>query len=99
MDYDTHWALRIKPVNDPDFKYLDYAGKMYHVLEDNGYNSDVISYDADFSKYKFLIVPSAFVASREFQQKLRRFTEEGGILLGTFLTSAKNEDKDRKSVV
>ncbi|MCR1843334.1 beta-galactosidase [Murimonas intestini] len=92
VDYDTHWALRIKPVNDPDFKYLDYAGKMYHVLEDNGYNSDVISYDADFSKYKFLIVPSAFVASREFQQKLRRFTEEGGILLGTFLTSAKNED-------
>lgn len=92
IDYDVHWALRIKPVNDPDFNYLDYAGRMYNLLEDAGYNADVIGYDADFSGYKFLVIPSAFIADRRFQDKLRRYVENGGILLATFLTSAKNED-------
>lgn len=92
IDYDVHWALRIKPVNDPDYNYLDYAGRMYNLLEEAGYNADVIGYGADFSKYKFLVVPSAFVTDRGFQQKLRSFTENGGILLSTFLTSAKNKD-------
>ena len=92
VDYDVHWALRIKPVNDPDFNYLDYAGRMYNLLEDAGYNADVIGYDADFSGYKFLVIPSAFIADRRFQDKLRRYVENGGILLATFLTSAKNED-------
>ena len=32
MDYDTHWALRIKPVNDPVFNYLDFCGEFYHSL-------------------------------------------------------------------
>lgn len=92
VDYDVHWALRIKPVNDPDFNYLDYAGRMYNLLEDAGYNADVIGYDADFFGYKFLVIPSAFIADRRFQEKLRRYVENGGILLSTFLTSAKNED-------
>lgn len=92
VDFDVHWALRIKPVNDPDFNYLDYAGRMYNLLEDAGYNADVIGYDADFSGYKFLVIPSAFIADRRFQEKLRRYVENGGILLSTFLTSAKNED-------
>lgn len=92
IDYNVHWALRVKPVNDPDFKYLDYAGRMYRVLEENGYNADVVGYDADLSKYKMLVLPTAFVTTRKFQQKLRDYVEQGGVLLATFLTSAKNED-------
>lgn len=92
VDYDVHWSLRIKPVNDPDFNYLDYAGRMYNLLEDAGYNADVIGFAADFSRYKFLVVPTAFIADRSFQEKLRNFVKNGGILIATFLTSAKNED-------
>lgn len=92
VDYDVHWSLRIKPVNDPDFNYLDYCARLYNLLEDAGYNADVIGFGADFLKYKFLVVPTAFVADRRFQEKLRGFVENGGILLSTFLTSAKNED-------
>lgn len=92
IDYDTHWALRIKPVNDPDFKYLDYAGRLYRILEEQGYNADVISYHADFSNYKFLVLPAAFVLTGEIREKLRRFVKDGGVLLTTFLSSVKNED-------
>lgn len=92
VDYDSHWALRMKPVNDPDFQYLDYAGRMYRILAERGYNADVISFDADFSKYKLLVLPAAFITSGAFQMKLRRYVESGGILLATFLTSVKNKD-------
>lgn len=36
VDYDVHWALRIKPVNDPVFNYLDYCGKIFHCLQKEG---------------------------------------------------------------
>ena len=92
VDYDTHWALRIKPVNDPDFVYLDYAGRLYRLLEEQGINADVVGYEADFSKYRLLIVPSAFVVSDEFREKLKSFAAAGGVVLATFLTAAKNKD-------
>ena len=37
LDYDSHWALRIKPVNDPLFTYLDYGQKLYRSLEPVSY--------------------------------------------------------------
>lgn len=92
LDYDTYWALRIKPVNDPDFSYLNYAGRMYRILGEQGYNADVISFDGDFSRYKLLVLPSAFLVTKDMQEKLRRYVEQGGVLLATFLTSVKDED-------
>ena len=36
LDYETYWALRIKPVNDPVFEYLRYCGEIYQLLEAQG---------------------------------------------------------------
>lgn len=92
VDYDSHWALRIKPVNDPEFNYLDYCGKIYHSLSEVGVNSDVISYEHDFSQYKVVVLPAAFVLSVEMRDKLKEYVKQGGVLLSTFLTSVKNPD-------
>lgn len=92
LDYDVYWAFQIKPVNDPEFKYMDEAGRIYHLLGDIGYNADVVSYDADFSKYKVLILPSALLTTHEMQEKLKGYVSNGGVLLATYLTSVKNED-------
>lgn len=92
VNYAAHWALRIKPVNDPDFRYLDYAGRLYRLLEEQGFNADVISYNADFSRYRLLILPAAFVLEEDKREKFRSFVREGGVLLATFLTSVKNGD-------
>lgn len=92
LDYDTHWALRIKPVNDSSFYYFDYCRKIYQSLSEVGVNSDVISYDQDFDQYKIMILPTGFVLSLEMREKLKNYVSHGGILLGTFLTSVKNID-------
>ena len=92
VDYDVHWALRIKPVNDPDYNYLNYCGEIYHLLEKNGVGADVLSYDADWSSYKLVILPGAFILKEKHRKKLEEYVENGGHLVATFLTGAKNGD-------
>ena len=92
FDYDTYWALRIKPVNDPDFDYVRFCTQYYTALSDIGVNADVISLQEDWSPYKLIILPAAFVLKREMQEKAKSYVKNGGTLLATFLTSVKNED-------
>lgn len=92
VDYDTHWALRIKPVNEPVYQYLTYAGELFHCLQKEGIGADVRSYDADLSGYKVVILPGAFILQEKYREKLKDYVKKGGHLIATFLTSVKNED-------
>lgn len=92
FDYNSHWALRIKPVNDPDFNYLNYCGSFYNALTEIGVNADVISLEQDFCQYKLLILPAAFLLDLKYRKKLKEYVKQGGILISTFLTSVKNKD-------
>ncbi len=92
FDYDSHWALRIKPVNDPTFHYVDYCGRLYNYLENIGVTADVTSLKADWSSYKVVILPAVMVMSPGEQEKVKRFVEQGGTVIATFLTSVKNKD-------
>lgn len=92
LDYDAHWALRIKPVNDPIYEYLNYCGQIYHDLQKEGIGADVVSYDTDLSKYKVVILPGAFILRKEYREKFKAYVSNGGTLIATFLTSVKNED-------
>ena len=92
LSYDTHWALRIKPVNDDSFKYLDFCNLIYRQLEKIGVHADVVSYDEDLPKYKLVILPSAFILPEKYRDILKAYVTAGGTLLSTFLSSAKNGD-------
>lgn len=92
FDYESHWALRIKPVNDPVFHYVDYCGKIYNYLENVGVTADVTSLKADWSSYRVVILPAVMIMSPGEQEKVKRFVEQGGTVIATFLTSVKNKD-------
>ncbi len=92
FDYKSHWALRMKPVNDPIFNYIDYMERLYKVWSDIGMSSDVIFLDGPLEKYKVIVLPATIVLSQEHQKKLGQYVERGGTLVATFLTSVKNED-------
>lgn len=95
LNYDSHWALSIKPVNEKEFAYLDFAGKLYGNLERIGIHAEVLSSDRqlpELSGYRALILPAAFVLDEETAEKLKTYVKAGGILIATFLTSVKNED-------
>ncbi len=95
LNYDSHWALSIKPVNETEFTYMDFARKLYYNLECAGIHGDVLSSDcapADLAAYRVLILPASFVLGRETAEKLKEYVKAGGILISTFLTGVKNED-------
>lgn len=92
FDYDSHWALRIKPVNDPLFQYVDYCGKLYNHLERIGVTADVVALKSDWSAYKVVILPTAMIMNRQQQEALKAYVQQGGTVIATFLTSVKNED-------
>jgi beta-galactosidase len=92
VDYASLWAHRIKPANSPDLEYLKHATLYYQKLMDMGIGTDVISSGADFSAYKLLVLPAAFIMTGEVKAKVREFVRNGGTVLATFLTSVKNED-------
>ena len=54
--------------------------------------ADVLSYDADWSSYKLVILPGAFILKEKHRKKLEEYVENGGHLVATFLTGAKNGD-------
>ncbi len=92
VNYESHWALRIKPVNDPLFSYMDFCGQMHRALAECGVTADVLSPEMDFSGYKLVVLPASIVLDAALRAKLTAFVESGGVLLGTFLTSVKNMD-------
>lgn len=99
FDYDSHWAIRIKPFYN-GFSYQGYVMHWHTQLKQIGLDADVIPLDETILKYKILILPAAVILSVSFRDLLRRFVRQGGLLLATFLTGIKNEDNtaDRVSV-
>ncbi|MCR2045798.1 beta-galactosidase [Acetatifactor muris] len=91
FDYDTCWALKIKPVNEQNFDYIKYQSRLFRLLGSRGYGADVISPEADWERYPVLILTSGFLMSRSRQKKVREYVERGGIVVATFLTSVKDE--------
>lgn len=92
MDYDSLWALGIKPIHQDCFNYVNYCEKLYRLLAQVGINADVVSCDHDFTKYKLVIIPCGIIMDREIKRKCIAYTEQGGNLLATFLTGVKNCD-------
>ncbi len=92
FDYDAFWAMKIKPANDPELTYDGYMAKLYNCLGAIGVNADVVPFSADLDRYSLVLLPTAFILTREMQEKCRKYVEKGGTLLTTFLSSVKNED-------
>ncbi|NLX75973.1 MAG: beta-galactosidase [Clostridiaceae bacterium] len=91
FDYNTLWALKIKPINKREFDYIQYCERLYYLLKDIGIQSDVIPYTEDLAEYSLVILPAAFIFTEEMQAKFTEYVRNGGVLLATFLTSVKNE--------
>ena len=69
--------------------YLDYCGKIYHLLQKNGVGADVLSYDADWSAYKLIILPGAFHFKRNASGKTESVCEKRRSSCGNFFDRCK----------
>jgi hypothetical protein len=54
------------------------------MLQEGGYQFDIIDSKADYGKYKLLILPDAIPVSKDFAAKLKKYISKGGKVLATF---------------
>ncbi len=92
-DWANHWALDCAQgfqLNDK--KLLPTVQNFYRPLWKRGINTDILSYEDDFSNYDVLIAPMIYMVSTELEAKLVQFVANGGTLLATYTLGMVNEN-------
>jgi len=80
LDYNDLWGVRLQP-HRRDFSYMRHQFVYYRALQRLGIPCDIVPADADLSKYKLIITPTAFMASETLTTRLTEYVSKGGALL------------------
>lgn len=92
--YDTEnlWALDVVYAFAPHHvNYYSEQINYYGILWNNSINTDIINRESDFSKYKLIILPMAYMASEELQNKISDFVRGGGTVFATYMLGYTDE--------
>lgn len=89
-------GLKWFPIQDSpeqEKSYNDVVRWIYDALYEMNVECDLVSPEAkNLEDYKMLILPALYCVPEETLLRIRRFTENGGCLLGTFKTAYANEN-------
>jgi len=90
-EFENTWAVNDLWGLKTERGYRDTCIEHYSAMKRYGVNVDVISKDADFSQYKVISAPMLYMASKETANKIRKYVDNGGTFIATYLTSYVNE--------
>jgi len=77
FDYENHWIYSQGSM-DAFRTYEAMNWQAHSILLDLGVNSDIVSPEADFSKYRLLVIPVQPHITEEFAGKIRTYLDNGG---------------------
>lgn len=93
-DWDNRWAIDIVQALAQETKNYDKTCiGIWQELLKMGVEADVISQDADWSKYKVLIAPMMYLLHDGTGAKVKEFVANGGTILTTYFTGYVNKDQ------
>ncbi|CAM2900329.1 beta-galactosidase [Paenibacillus sediminis] len=92
FDWDNWWAIEKSSGPTIALKYVDEVHKYYAALFHRNIQVDLISVDADMSKYDIVIAPVLYMVKPGFADKLEQFVKSGGTFLTTFFSGIVNEN-------
>ena len=85
LDWNSLWARRA--AHTPDDGAPDGELRRWHAaFFELGIPTDFVSVDSDLSGYRLLVLPSHFLVSEATASRIARFVEQGGHVVGTYLT-------------
>lgn len=95
FDWDNWWILQYAAnyfTFSKDFNYLKKVSKYHKALFDENIPIDMVSIEADFSKYKVLYAPYLYMMKGDIAKRLTEFVEQGGTLITTTLAGLVDEN-------
>jgi beta-galactosidase len=98
-DWESRWALnascgpkKAEAVHPyPSDIYTEACQAHYRALTVAGQSVDVLSAQSEFADYKVLVIPTLYMVSDALGARLQAFVDQGGILVGTYLTGYVDE--------
>lgn len=92
-DWENRWAMEDAqgPRNRGLF-YKETVEKSYKALRALGLDVDVIDMEQDLDGYRFVAVPMLYMFRAGFEEKLRRFVEQGGTAVMTYWSGIVDEN-------
>ena len=86
FDWDNYWALEYTSGPNVDLKYVDQIQRYYAYFYQHHIAVDLISKDADFANYDLVVAPVLYLIEDGLDEKIARYTENGGHFLTTFMS-------------
>lgn len=92
FDTENWWAMGQVAPSPNDNGYRGTLGAYYGIFSRKNIQTDVITYDEDFSKYKVVVLTSAFIMNEELAEKIKKYVAGGGTVIATYLTGVDDEN-------
>lgn len=93
FDYENLWALNdAQGYNRNDKKLIDTLHKFYKPFWKRGINTEIISYEDDFSKYSLIVAPMLYMVNDTLIEKFDEYVKSGGTLVATYMLGLVNEN-------
>jgi len=90
FDYDCDWALQIQPGHYA-LRYMDQITSWYGSITASHTGIDVVAPGADWTPYKVVFAPLAYVLSEAQGERIRSFVQKGGMFVSNFRLGVKTE--------
>ncbi|MCU6796226.1 beta-galactosidase [Paenibacillus sp. WQ 127069] len=91
IDWENWWAMEFSSGPTIDLSYMTELAKYYVAFYDQNIAVDMISVEADFSRYDVVIAPVLYMVKPGVADKLERYVEAGGRFVTTFFSGIVNE--------
>ena len=92
-DWDNRWALdNSQGFARYDKKIIPTLRSYYSALWKRGIDTDIIGAEDCFDGYRLIIAPMRYSVSAALGEKLKKFVENGGTLLFTYISAMVNEN-------
>jgi beta-galactosidase len=93
LDWENLWALAdCQGYAQKDKKYFETLYSYHRVFWEKGINCDIVSPDADLSRYKLVVAPMLYLTSQATAENLRQYVAGGGTLYSTYMTGTVDEN-------
>ncbi len=92
FDWENRWAVKAaQGPRNQGINYEDTVMEHYKAFWQLGVPMDVVSMDADFSKYKLLIAPMLYMVRSGVGERIEQFVSSGGTFVATYWSGIVDE--------
>lgn len=91
-DWENRWAMEnAAGPRNKNLYYKETVEKSYHAFRNYGMNVDVIDMEQSLEDYQVVALPMLYMFRAGFEQKVRDFVAQGGILFMTYWSGVVDE--------